>query len=84
MKWLEIAVPVRREDIETVSDIFERMGTGGVVIEDPALIYNLVIEGDSETVAVEPPPDPQSLPVIKGYLPVDEEFMKSWRNSAGI
>ncbi len=71
MKWLEISVQIEREDTDAVSDLFDGMGTGGVVIEDPALIYNAVAEGSIETVVLDPPADPFSPPVVKGYLPVD-------------
>lgn len=72
MQWLELAVRVRREDIEAVSDIFHRLNTGGVIIDDPALIFNVVNEGSIETVAMDAPRDPTEQPVVKGYLPVDE------------
>ncbi|MCL6610140.1 MAG: 50S ribosomal protein L11 methyltransferase [Peptococcaceae bacterium] len=74
MKWMEISVAVRREDIEAVCAVYDEAGTGGVVIEDPALIYDLVAGGSSETVAVGAPPDPGSPPVVKGYLPADGLF----------
>lgn len=69
MKWMEISVAVSRDDIEAVSDIFDGMGTGGGVIEDPAIIYDVVARGSIETVALAPPEDPGSPPVVKGYLP---------------
>lgn len=65
---------VSREDIEAVSDIFDGIGTGGVVIEDPALIYDIVAKGSIETVALNPPADPGSPPAVKGYLPADHGF----------
>lgn len=74
LKWLEIAVRVKREDVDAVSGIFDRIETGGVVIEDPALIYDVIIKGNSETVAIDTPADPEALPVVKGYLPVDERL----------
>ncbi|MHB8156150.1 MAG: 50S ribosomal protein L11 methyltransferase [Desulfocucumaceae bacterium] len=78
MNWIEIAVSVRREDVDAASNIFEEIGTGGVVIEDPALIYEVISRGDSETVAMDTTAvDPQSPPVIKGYLQAGECFEKS-------
>ena len=73
MKWIEIKAWVRRGDIEAVSAVFDRIETGGVVIEDPALIYDLVAAGDRETVAMEPP-DPHSPPTVTGYLPADQRL----------
>lgn len=74
MKWLEIAVSVKRQDIDAVSAAFDGIETGGVVIEDPALIYDVAVKGNSETIALDIPADPDSPPVIKGYLPVDHRL----------
>lgn len=75
MKWMEISVTVNREDMDAVSDIFGGLGTGGVVIEDPALIYDVVREGSEETLAMDISRlDPEALPCIKGYLPADAGF----------
>ncbi|MCL6478658.1 MAG: 50S ribosomal protein L11 methyltransferase [Peptococcaceae bacterium] len=71
MKWMEIAVRVRREDIDAASDVFDGIKTGGVVIEDPALIYAVISQGNAETLAMDAPADPFAPPVVKGYLPVD-------------
>lgn len=86
MKWLEISVPVNRDDQEAVSEVFDGVGTGGVVIEDPALIYHAAAAGNSETVALEFPADPFSPPVVRGYLPVDERLpgkMRQFRRRLG-
>ncbi|NTW05626.1 MAG: 50S ribosomal protein L11 methyltransferase [Peptococcaceae bacterium] len=74
MKWLEISVSVRAEDIESVSNIYDDIGTGGVIIEDPAIIYDVLSLGNIETVAFETIPEQGSLPIIKGYLPMDEKL----------
>ncbi|MFZ5631217.1 MAG: 50S ribosomal protein L11 methyltransferase [Bacillota bacterium] len=71
---MEITVSVRREDIDAVSDIFDGIKTGGVVIEDPALIYDVVSRGSSETLSIDIPADPAALPLVRGYLPVDENL----------
>ena len=42
MNWLEITVHVSHEGIDMVSNIFDEMGAGGVVIEDPALISKYI------------------------------------------
>lgn len=77
MKWMEIAVRVSRDDADAVCGIFDLIGTGGVVIEDPALIYEIAARGDSETVAMDIPADPGECPLIKGYLPVDGSLGES-------
>jgi ribosomal protein L11 methyltransferase len=77
VKWLEIGVSVNTEDIESVINIYDDIGTGGVIIEDPAIIYNLLASGNNETLAFETIPEQGSLPVIKGYLPVSERLSAS-------
>lgn len=84
MKWLEITVSVEPADIDAVCYLYDMMGTGGVSIEDPAIIYNIVANGNNETVAFEKLPPVGSLPVIKGYLSEDsllsnklDEFRKA-------
>ncbi|MFZ5646669.1 MAG: 50S ribosomal protein L11 methyltransferase [Bacillota bacterium] len=68
---MEIAVRVNHNDVDAVSGIFDLIGTGGVVIEDPALIYDIVSRGDRETVAIDIPANPAESPLVKGYLPAD-------------
>ena len=65
---------VKHQDIDAVSEAFDGIETGGVVIEDPALIYDVAVKGNCETVALDIPSDPGSPPVIKGYLPVDDRL----------
>ena len=36
MDWLEISIDVPPEFVEPLSNIFQRYGTGGVVIENPS------------------------------------------------
>jgi len=75
LKWMEISLTVSREDLDAVSDIFNGFGTGGVVIEDPALIYDVVSGGSEETVAMDiSRVDPEAPPRIMGYLPADDGF----------
>jgi hypothetical protein len=38
VEWLEIAVHTPADGVEPVSEMFIECGTGGVVVEDPALI----------------------------------------------
>lgn len=74
MKWLEITVRTPPEGVEAVAEIFNELGTGGVVIEDPALIYDLAVSGSPEEVAIKPEDISCSGPAVKGYLPVDPEL----------
>ncbi|TYO97249.1 50S ribosomal protein L11 methyltransferase [Desulfallas thermosapovorans] len=71
MTWLEIAVTAPAELVEVVANVFNEIGSGGVVIEDPALIVELVTKGNAETVspALELPQGGQT--TVKGYFCCD-------------
>jgi ribosomal protein L11 methyltransferase len=72
LEWLEIAVTTPGEWVEAVSNIFIELGTGGVAIEDPAL-FSLYLQGAEDEVALDPSSLPRE-PVVKAYLPVDENL----------
>ncbi|MGB9803360.1 50S ribosomal protein L11 methyltransferase [Desulfofundulus sp.] len=72
MHWLEIAVTTPPEWVEAVSNIFIELGTGGVAIEDPAL-FSLYLQRPQDEVALDPLSLPRE-PVVKAYLPVDENL----------
>ena len=71
MNWLEVTVQVPPEGVELVADIFQEMRTGGVVIEDPAIILRYAAAADPDEWGVEAPSPGVSRPVIKGYLADD-------------
>jgi ribosomal protein L11 methyltransferase len=71
LEWLEIAVRVSADKVETASDILIEMGTGGVVIEDPALILKYAREAHPDEWAVPEAAD-SGRPLVKGYLPCGE------------
>lgn len=75
MKWLEIAVRTPAEGVELVSDIFIEMGTGGVVIEDPALILQYERVSHPDEWAVPGQYEVNSLPLVKGYLPLGDGLL---------
>lgn len=67
MQWIEAKVTFAAEDqnlaVELISDIFQNLGTSGVVVDDPHLTP---VEGwGSDAV-----PRPQQ-PAVTGYLPAD-------------
>lgn len=83
MDWLEITVRIPPEGVELVSEIFRETGTGGVIIEDPAVILQYAAVTHPEEWAV-PTTAGDGFPLVKGYLPVEkglsgriEEFKKS-------
>lgn len=74
MEWLEIAVRTPAEGVEPVSDIFIELGTGGVVIEDPALILQYRRDTHPDEWAVPDQAAENSLNLVKGYLPVQDDL----------
>jgi len=71
LKWLEIAVTSPVELVEAVADVFNESGSGGVVIEDPALVVDLITKGTAETVAPTLKPLQGEQVVVKGYFCCD-------------
>lgn len=71
MDWLELTVQVPPEGVELVADIFQEMETGGVVIEDPAVILRYAAAADPDEWGVEAPPPGERNPVVKGYFAAD-------------
>lgn len=74
MKWLEIVVRTPADGIEPVSEIFIEMGTGGVVIEDPALILAYECETHPDEWAVPARPAADGLVLLKAYLPLQDDW----------
>lgn len=70
-KWLELSVFTSPEQLDNVAAIFHELGSGGVVIEDPALILDCLERGDPETVAPTLSAPPGWGTVVKGYFPWD-------------
>lgn len=72
--WVEIAVSVPRQWMEAVCYQLREMGSGGVAIEDPALLNNLAGAGPELMPDCLPAPDDPA--VIKAYFPAGEEKEK--------
>lgn len=72
MNWLEITVTTPPGGVEAIAGIFEEMGFGGVVIEDPAVVLSYAEASRPEEWAVSPGDYSFDLPRVKGYLPLDE------------
>ncbi len=75
MKWFEIIVEVPNDGTEMVCNLLNEMGSGGVVIDDPASISQY-----RETYSVDPCLLPDEVTykgkentIVKGYLPVSED-----------
>ncbi|WP_333871384.1 50S ribosomal protein L11 methyltransferase [Desulforamulus putei] len=69
MNWLEIAVHVPHEGIDMVSNIFDELGAGGVVIEDPALISKYIEANIWDHYEFPPEVLNRPMPIVKAYLP---------------
>ncbi|MDD4169729.1 MAG: 50S ribosomal protein L11 methyltransferase [Desulfotomaculaceae bacterium] len=71
MDWLEISVCTHAAAIEIVADLFDEMRTGGVIIEDPAVIIKYAQEIHPDEWGISKKVSITDLPVVKSYLPVD-------------
>ncbi|WP_003542316.1 50S ribosomal protein L11 methyltransferase [Desulfotomaculum nigrificans] len=69
MNWLEVAVHVPHEGIDMVSNVFDEMGVGGVVIEDPALISKYIAAEIWDHWEFPPEVLNRPMPLVKGYFP---------------
>lgn len=74
MLWLEIAVHVPHEGIDMVSNIFDDLGAGGVVIEDPALISRCIEANIWDHYEFPPEVLNRPMPLVKAYLPEGPEL----------
>jgi len=84
--WLEISVRVPPEGVEPVSEIFREIGTGGVVIEDPAVILQYATRTHPDEWAV-PTAAGEGFPLVKGYLPVEKglpDRVEEFKNSLNL
>ncbi len=72
---MEISVTVDRDGVEAVSEIFERIGSGGVVIEDPLLVDEYIQSNRWDYYEL-PPRAALAVNkvVVKGYLPEDRRL----------
>jgi ribosomal protein L11 methyltransferase len=60
-QWLELAVEAHAEAVDTIADVFQQYGSGGVAIEQPVSSH---IEGED-------PPRFEGLPTIRTYIPLN-------------
>ncbi len=72
------------EGVVPVAEIFQEMGAGGVVIEDPAVILSYAARTHPDEWAVPPGAAVPGLPRVKGYLPVDHELEQRFNTFKSI
>lgn len=75
---MEISVLTTHEASEAVANIFHEMRVGGVVIEDPVLINNLIKSTYWELCDIPEQEDVETV-TIKAYLPADEKFFEKMK-----
>lgn len=74
MKWLEISILTTAQHIEVMAEVLNDLGTGGVVIEDPAVLHDLVNNGAPDEVAIKREDISPRGPVVKGYLSLGDRL----------
>lgn len=74
MDWQEISVSSEAEALEAVAEVFFRLGSQGVVIEDPAELKSKAESGLWDAVLLPEEALRQAMPVVKGYFPFNEEL----------
>lgn len=82
--WLEVMVSTTAKDLEVVADVVNQWGSGGVVIEDPAVLCQLAQEKGVEEIAFSPPDQDSLNPVVKGYCPVDDTLAQRLEELQGL
>ena len=71
MNWAEISVATSHEAAYIVSEIFQNLGAGGVVLEDPDLVNDYIDAGEWEFEDIPRRPETDDV-TVKAYLPDDE------------
>jgi len=71
LNWAEISVATSHEAAYIVSEIFQNLGAGGVVLEDPDLVNDYIDAGEWEFEDIPRRPETDDV-TVKAYLPDDE------------
>lgn len=74
MNWTEISVHTSQEAVEVVSNILQEAGAGGVVIEDPEVLYRDWQGNFGEIYQLSPNDFPAEGVVVKAYLPSNDQL----------
>jgi ribosomal protein L11 methyltransferase len=80
MKWKEISVLTEGICVEALAGIFHRLGTGGVVIEDPQGARKYINNEPWKASSVSPDFLEHNFVVVKAYFPEDREIMDELYN----
>ncbi|MCG9967041.1 50S ribosomal protein L11 methyltransferase [Pelotomaculum terephthalicicum JT] len=74
MDWLEITVRTLPGTVEAVAGLFEELKSGGVVIEDPAVILRYAAETHPDEWGIPGTVSGHSWPLVKSYFPADQDL----------
>ncbi len=75
MKWKEFSVLTEGICVEAISGIFQQMGSGGVVIEDPQAARRYVTQENWKVESVSPDFMGHEFVVVKAYFPEDKNVL---------
>jgi len=75
MKWKEFSVLTEGICVEAISGIFQQMGSGGVVIEDPQAARRYVNQENWKVESVSPDFLGHEFVVVKAYFPEDKDVL---------
>jgi ribosomal protein L11 methyltransferase len=71
MDWQEISVETSKEAVEATAELFNELGSGGVIIEDPELLFQMTASGRWDDFELSPEELKRHFCVIRGYLPIN-------------
>lgn len=75
MNWKEISVLTEGICVEAIAGIFQNMGSGGVVIEDPQAARKYLNQQGWDPDKVSPDFMSHEFVVVKAYFPEDKDFL---------
>ncbi len=79
MEWLAVKVFLNKEHLEDVAEVFNDLGSGGAVIDDPDLIEEYALSGQWDAWEF-PEIEGGKKYSVTGYLPVNSELEQKMEN----
>ncbi|MDD3269798.1 MAG: 50S ribosomal protein L11 methyltransferase [Syntrophomonadaceae bacterium] len=81
MKWKEISVLTEGVCVEAIAGIFHRLGSGGVIIEDPQAARKYINKDGWNPESVSPDFLDHEFVVVKAYFPEERQVLEELRSS---
>lgn len=78
MNWKELSVLTEGVCVEAIADLFTRMGSGGVIIEDPQAARKYLKKDKWESNSVSPDFLNHEFVVVKAYFPVAQDVLNQF------